>query len=90
MQANTSSIPSPSALRVAYSRAAYRTLTRLDGIRRLKVTRLVNGIAANAERVLRRASTTFSADADSGLRIVFLQESGALTVLALTGSGTRS
>jgi hypothetical protein len=82
-------LPTPPNPQVAYSRAAYRLLTRLDATRRSKVIRLVNGVAANASRIVRQASTTFSADVEAGLRIVFLQASGGLTVLALTGEKAR-
>lgn len=77
-------------LEIAYSRPAFRTLARLEAGSRLKVARLVNGIAANAERITQRTSSTFSADAGPGLRIVFLRGPKALTVLALTGEDTRA
>jgi len=79
-----------SRLDVAYSRAAFRALAKLDAPRRMRVTRLVAGVAANAGRITQRTSRTFSADVGSGLRIVFLHESHALTVLALTGEEARA
>ena len=51
-------------------------------------TRPPRGITVVERR--ERTSRTFSADVGSGLRIVFLHESHALTVLALTGEEARA
>jgi len=83
-------IESQPRLDVAYSRAAFRALVRLDAPSRMKVTRLVSGVAANASHITQHASRTFSADVDAGLRIVFLHDAHALTVLALTGENAQA
>jgi hypothetical protein len=65
---------------VAYSRAAYEVLLRLDADTR----RLVR-LAALAEGDRKIGSHLFSKDAGAGLRIVFQRKGNRTAILALTG-----
>lgn len=65
---------------VAYSRAAYEVLLRLDADTR----RLVR-LAALAEGDRKIGSYLFSKDAGAGLRIVFQRKGNRTAILALTG-----
>lgn len=65
---------------VAYSRAAYEVLLRLDADTR----RLVR-LAASAEGDRKIGPYLFSTDAGAGLRVVFQRKGDRTAILALTG-----
>lgn len=65
---------------VVFSRAAYDVFLKLD-----PDTRRLVGLAPRSAATREIAPGIFSADAGPGLRVVFVREADAASVLALTG-----